>query len=101
MYSPLSAGCKSRISRRRELGAEEMLNRGLKPFSPELEANVSPPCDSTTVAKGSLTTEQWKMPTSPVFVSKNVVRSGVRGGSVWEPEVACHPQKGHFLVPLL
>jgi hypothetical protein len=101
VYSPLSAGCKSRISRRRELGAEEILNRGLKSFSPELEANVRPPCDSTTVARGSLTTEQCKMPTSPACVSRKVVRSGVRGGSVWEPEVACHLQKGHFPVPQL
>lgn len=101
VYSPLSAGCRSRISRRRELGAEEMMKRGSKSFSPELEANVRPPCDSTTVARGSLTTEQWKMPTSPACVSKKVVRSGVRGGSVWEAEVACHPQKGHFLVSLL
>lgn len=101
VYSPLSTGCKSRISRRTELGAEEMLNRGLKSFSPELEANVRPPCDSTTVARGSLITEQWKMPTRPACVSKKVVRAGVRGGSVWEPEESCHPQKGHFLFPLL
>lgn len=101
VYSPLSAGCKSRISRRRELGAEDMLKRGLKSFSPELEAKVRSPCDSTSVARGSLATEQWKIPTNPACVSKKEVRSGVRGGSVWKPEVACHPQKGHFLASLL
>lgn len=82
MYSPLSTACKSRISRRRELGAEEMLKRGLKSFSPELEANVRPLCDSTSVARGSLTTEQWKIPASPACVSKKEVSSGVSGGSV-------------------
>lgn len=78
-----------------------MLKRGLKSFSPELEASVRPPCESTSVARGSLTTEQWKMPTSPACVSRKVVKTGARGGAVWEPEVACHPQTDHLLNPLL
>lgn len=61
---------------------------------------MRPPRESTSVARGSLTTEQWKMPTSPAWVSRKVVKTGARGGSVWEPEVACHSQTDHFLNPL-
>lgn len=45
------------------------------------------PWDSTSVARGSLTTEHWRMPTSLACVSRKALRSGARGGSVWRPEV--------------
>jgi hypothetical protein len=53
------------------------------------------------VARGSLTTEQWRMPTSPTCISKKAVTSGARGGSVGNQRGACHPQIRHVPDPLL